>query len=300
MAAKVDRLNSQRILNSIVSWGTRILFVVAIVVLTVLSFVEKFELTPDLKRISTLALIAAVFNWLVWDSYYRQQYEKVIVEDINNKDYCIHKRYYDARKDWKYKELQDKIREYNEDFKNAWLKDCEDITGRTIEEIENGPYKKQSHKLIIWRIKHKKYPKTGIRTPNDVLYVLSVGKADSMRIHTKAAEHHHSLGRISKAITVLFGCLLMASLAYDFIKGNYISAIVTLVLNIAMLFMSLFFGATSGVKGGQLKLSTAEIVSERLEEWKNQKPSQEPYNEEVVVEEQKTEVKQEKITFDIR
>lgn len=274
---KVDRLNSQKIINTIVAWGARILFVVAIVVLAVLSFVDKFEFTPDIKKVTTVALIGVVLNWLVWDSYYQQQYEKILTQDVLNKDYCIHKRYYEARKGWAYKDLQDKIRQYNSDFKEAWIQDIEDITCRKREDIIAQPYKKQSHKFLIWRLKHHKYPKTGLKTPNDVLYVLSVGKADSMKIRTKASENFHNIGRAKKLIMSVLGCLLAASFTYDFIKGNYVTAIVLLVMNIAMLFMSLFFGSTAGIKGGKLKLNTAEIVSERLEEWRNQKPEQEPY-----------------------
>lgn len=277
MSNKIDRLNGQRVLNSIVSWGTRILFLVAIVVLSVLSFVESFEFAPNIKKVTTISLVAVALNWFVWDSYYQKQYEKLLTDDVNNKDYCIHLRYYNARKDWKYSDLQDKIREYNKNFREAWVQDIEDITGRTREQIINEPYRKNSHKMLIWRLKHKKYPKTGLKTPNDVLYVLSVGKADSMKVHTRAEETFHTIGRIRKFIMSALGCGLAASFAYEFVKGDYTNAIVMLVLNIAMLFMSLFFGSTSGLKGGQLKLSTAEIVCEKLEEWRNQKPEQEPY-----------------------
>lgn len=275
--ANVDRFGGQRILNGIISWGTRIFFILAIIVCSVLSFVQRFDITPDIRKITTMALIAAVLNWLVWDSYYRSQYEKILTADVNNKQYCIHKRYYDARKDWKYKDLQDKIHQYNKDFEEAWEKDVEDVTGRTIAEIKSGPYKKQRHKILIWRIKHHRYPKTGLRTPNDVLYILSVGKADSMKIRVKAEEHFHAIGRMQKFIMLALGALLVASLSYEFISGDWMQAIVTLILQIGMMFMSLFFGAMSGINGGKLKLSTAEIVSERLEEWKNSKPSQEPY-----------------------
>lgn len=286
MAQQVDRLNSQKILNAIVSWGTRILFIIAIVVLAVLSFVQKFEFAPDVKKITTVALIGVALNWLVWDSYYQQQYEKTLTLDIANKEYCIHKRYYEARKDWTYKELQDKIRKYNEDFREAWIQDIEDITGRKRDEIVKGEYKGNTHKFLIWRLKHKKYPKSGIRTPNDVLYILSVGKADSMRIHTKAEQKYHTAGRVKKLVMSVLGCLLAVSFAYEFIKGDYTDAVILLVLNVAMLFTSLFFGATSGLKGGKLRLSTAEIVSEKLEEWRHQKPAQEPFKtkEEPIVE----------------
>lgn len=297
--SKVDRFNGQKLLSTIIAWGSRLLFLAAIIVLSVLSFVDSFNITPQIKNITTMALVAAVLNYLIWDSFYTQQYEKCMSADIKNKDYCIHRRYYEARKGWKYVDLQNKIRQYNEDFKEAWLQDCEDVTGRTRQEIEQGTYKKQSHKFIIWRIKHHKYPKTGIRTPNDLLYILSVGKSDSMRLNVKAEEHYRLAGRFKKILTVIFGCLFIASLTYTFITENFGQAIVTLIMNIAMLFMSLFFGATSGLRGGKLKLSTAEIVSERLEEWKDSKPSEEPYKNDEQ-KEVKEEIKQERMTVEIR
>lgn len=299
MAQQVDRLNNQRVLNTIISWGTRVLFILAIVVLALFSFIDKFEFSPDVKRITTVALIGVILNWLVWDSYYKQQYEKILTDDILNKDYCIHKRYYDARKNWAYKELQEKIREYNKNFREAWIEDVEDITGRKRDEIVKGRYKGNTHKFLIWRLKHKIYPKTGIKTPNDVLYILSVGKADSMRIRTKAEQTYHGIGRTKKFIMSLFGCLLAVSFTYDFVT-NYKKAIVLLVLSMTMLFMSLFFGATSGIKGGKLKLSTAEIICEKLEEWRGQKPNEEPFKKK---EEERPEIPEnmeEKITFDFK
>lgn len=266
---QISKLSSQKILNGIIAWGARILFIIAVIVMSVLSFVESFNIVPEIRNLTTMGLIAAALNYLVWESFYKQQYEKVLNEDMQNKLYSVHRRYYSARKGWRYTELQERIRKYNKDFQEAWEKDCEDATGYTIEQIRKAKYKKFPHKIIMWRIKHRRYPKTGIKTPNDVLYILNVGKANTMKIDTRSAEHFHVINMIRKIVMLVLGSLLIASLSYKFIEGNYLNAAVTLILNVAILFMALFFGATTGIKGGKLKLDTAEIVSERLEEWRD-------------------------------
>lgn len=297
----MPKLGRSDIFNTIISWGARILFAVAIVVLSVLSFVDSIEISPDVRNITIIALVAAVLNYAVWESFYNQQYEKQLATDLTNTNYCIHKRYYLARKGWKYKDLQDKISQYNKDFTDAWERDIEDITGYSIEEMRACTYKGHSHKFLIWRIKHHKYPKSGIRTPNDVLYILNVGKSDRMKVHVKAQEHYRAYKRASKVITLILSTFLIASFAYSFITEGFDKAIITLILNIALLFMTLFFGATAGIKGGKLKLSTAEIISERLEEWKEQVPEEEPFKApiEKVLDELREECKP-KSTIEIR
>lgn len=279
--------NKISVIDTIIKWGTKILFVLSIVVLSYLSFVEKFEITPSIRNIATISLVGLLLNYLVWESYYKSNYEKILNADILNKEYCIHKRYYDARTGWKYEILQQKIREYNKTFVEAWIKDIESITARTETEIVAGKYKGNSHKWLIYRLKHKLYPKSGIKTPHDLLYILSVGKANSMKINTMRAEHYHTLNAIRKIFMSALGMILIASLTYEFIQGGYLEAVLKLVIQITMLFMSLFFGSISGINGGKMKLKVAEEISEMLEEWKNSVPEQKPYENvqnEVIVE----------------
>ena len=274
---QISDFSAQKLITKIVKWGTQIVFLVAIIVMAYLSFVDTFEIKPDIRNITIVALIALVLNWIVWDSRYRYDYDKILTEDIKSKDYSIHRRYYFARKGFKYEELQKRIRQYNQDFVKAWLADVEDITGRTIEQIEKGGYKHNDHKLLIYMIKHRKYPKSGLRTPRDVLYILSVSGSGGMRIDTKKAEHKHTWGRIMKAITGVLSTTLAASIAVTFVSDGWESACLTLLLNLVILFMSLFFGSVSGVKGGKIKLATAEQICELLEEWKNEPPVEEPF-----------------------
>lgn len=276
---KLSRVSLNGVVNKILSWGTRIFFICAIAVLAYLSFVDSFGISPSIRAITTYGLVSMVLNVMVWESYFKTCYDKELAKDSVNEKYSVHKRYYLARKGMTYKQLQQHIRTYNKDFIEAWEKDVEDITGRSIEDIRKGKYRGNTHKLLIWRVKHRKYPSTGIKTPNDVLYILSVSKSNTMKIDVKESEKFHGIHFATKFISSVLGSLLVASLTYEFIQGGWESAILKLLISIVLLVSSLFFGASNGIKSAKIKLSTAEIVSERLEEWKQYSPIEEPFTE---------------------
>lgn len=283
---KLSNISSQKLISQILRWGTQIIFVAAIAVMAYLSFVENVNVNFDLRKLTTIAIIGIVLNWMVWDSYYRKNYESVIQADIANSEngkYSIHKRYYFARKGWKDADLRNAIREYNRRFVKSWKQDIEDACARTEEQIINGPYKGYDHKLSIWRLKHHKYPKSGIRGPKDMLYLLSVSSSDSLKFKPREAEHFAMRNRITKLVTSILSVALAASISVDFLQGEWATAIITLLLNIIILFVSLFFGSACGIKGGKIKLATVEDACEKLEEWKNAIPSEEPYMSETVI-----------------
>ena len=283
---KLSNISSQKIISQVLRWGTQIVFVAAIAVMAYLSFVDNVDLDFDLRKLTTIAIVGISLNYIVYNSYYRKNYEIVIQTDLTNADngkYSIHKRYYFARKGWKDSELRDAIRAYNQTFVKSWKQDVEDICARTEEEIVNGPYKGYDHKLLIWKLKHHKYPKSGIRGPKDMLYLLSVSSADSMKFKPRAAEHYGTINRLSKLITSVLSMALAASITVDFLQGQWATALITLLLNIVILFGSLFFGSITGMKAGKMKLATVEEACERLEEWKNAKPSEEPYMAQTIV-----------------
>lgn len=274
---KVNDLSTQKVMTTIVKWGTQIVFLISIVIVAYLSFVDDFKIKPSLKNVSILSAVAAVLNWIVWDSWYTSMYEKSITLDRNNPEYSVHRRYYNARKGWKYNELQDCIRNYNRNFVEQWKADVEDITGRSIADIESGGYRHHDHKRLIRKIKKHAYPKSGIKTPKDMLYVLSVNASDSMKLHIHKAEHYHAFGKFKKAFSSVLSMIFAASIAVSFIKDGLQEAMFTLLLMIAILFSSLFFGAMAGAAGARMKLATCEEICELLEEWKNVPPSEEPF-----------------------
>lgn len=281
---KIGKFSSQAIVSAIMKWGAMILFVLAIIVLAYLSFVNDFTINPSVRNISTIGLVALVLNWLVWDTYYRSNYDKILLQDIESTEYSVHKRYYFARKGWKQKELQLKIRKYNEDYREAYIQDIEDLTGRSREEIISEPYKGNDHKILIWRLKHRKIPTSGIKSSRELMSILQVGSSGNSKINVKKAEHYHSIHRLSKALTAFLSAGLTASLVYDFITDGYEGALLKLLLNIVLLFCSLIFGSLAGIKGAKIKLSIAEEVSELLEEWKNEEPTVVPYKDNVETE----------------
>lgn len=284
--AKLSNISSQKIISQILRWGTQIIFAAAIVVMAYLSFVDNVNLNFDLRKLTTIAIVGIALNYVVYNTYYKKNYEVIIQTDLANSEngkYSIHKRYYFARKGWKDEALRNAIRNYNQQFVKSWKQDIEDICARTEEEIVKGPYKGHDHKFLIWKLKHHKYPKSGIRGPKDVLYLLSVSSADSMKFKPREAEHYGAINKVTKLITSVLSVALAASISVEFLQGQWVTVLITLLLNIVILFGSLFFGSIAGMKAGKIKLSTVEEACERLEEWKNAKPSEEPYMPQTIV-----------------
>ena len=279
---KLSNISSHKIVSKIIKWGSQILFILSLAIMVYLSFVDDIGLTIDLQRLTTIGVVGVVLNALVWDTYYKKNYETVMQEDVSNSEkgkYSIHKRYYFARKGWKQVPLQNAIRQYNRDYIKAWIMDIEDLCGRTEKEIVTEPYKKHSHKWLIYRLKHRLYPKSGIKTSNDLMCLLDVSMSNSMRIDVRKSEHFAMKYRLLKLITSILSVALTASIVVTFLNDGWETAIITLLLNVIILFCSLFLGAILGTKGAKIKLSTVERVSGFLEEWKNEEPSAEPYSD---------------------
>lgn len=287
---KLSNVSSQKVVGQILKWGTQIIFVFAIAVMAYLSFVENVDFGFNFRRLTTIAAIGIVLNWIVWDSYSRKNYDAVMQNDIsnaNNGKYSIHRRYYYARKGWKDESLRNAIREHNRRFVRSWIQDIEDLCARTEQDIIEGGYKGYDHKILIWKLKHHKYPKSGIKGPKDVLYLLSVSSSYSLQFKSREAEAYTIRTKIMKLLTSILSVAMAASISVDFLQGSYFSAIITLMLNVVILFTSLFFGSANGIKRAKIKLSTVEEACEMLEEWKNSIPSEEPYSTRINEEEQK-------------
>lgn len=297
---KITNFSTQKLMTKIMTWGTTLLFLAAISIMAYMSFVTNIGINPSVRNITVVALVALVLNYVVWDSRYKADYDKTMAADMTNEKYSIHRRYYFARKGLKQTEVQAYIRQYNKDYVQAWLDDVVDETGRSIEEIKNGPYKGNDHKYIIWKIKHHKYPKSGIKRAREVLSVLNVGSSDNMKINLRQAEHQHALQRISKLFTSFLSTLLAASITVTFVQGDLTTAFLTLLINVVILFTSLFFGAIMGIKGAKMKLSIAEQVSSLLEEWREKPPVEEPYSECILKSNVETNVKDAKEQLKIK
>lgn len=281
MANKIGSFNVNKLLYSVLRWGSIILVIFSIILLSILSFVTNLGLSPSIRKITTFALVGSILNYLIWDTFYKDKYTSVMSKDIEQiaaKKYSVHKRYYDARKGLTQDELRQYIREYNLAFVKAWLEDVEDATGLSVEQIMKTRYRGNSHKFLIWRVKHRKYPKSGIRSPRQLLSMLSVGKSENMKVRTNADAIYLNFRRARKIITSIFSMFFAASIVYDFIQSGWEKAIVQVVIGIGLIFGSLFFGSMSGLKGAQIKLSATEEVCELLEEWRKQPPKINKYD----------------------
>lgn len=291
MKDNLSRFSTNKFVSKILTCSVWVMLAAAVILLAYMSFVDTFYFSPSVKSLTTFGLVSLILNVSLWESFYSSLYSKQLSFDMDNPVYSIHKRYYLARKGWKYSDLQECVRKYNRDFREAWLKDIEDVTGRSIEEIRKGGYRYNTHKFLIWRVKHNKYPSTGIKTANSLLYILSVGKSSSMKIDIYESEKFHTRKLIFKIISSLATSFLVASVGYEFIQGNYLSAILKLIVTIVMICFSVFLGATTGYKSARTKLATAEAVSEKLEEWRDMIPIEVPYKDEdtTILEEKKDE-----------
>ena len=109
--------------------------------------------------------------------------------------------------------------------------------------------------------------------------MLSVGRSEGMKLTTNAETIYHNSNRIGKLFTSICTMFFAASIVYEFITEGWSHAVIQLVIYIATIFMSLFFGAMSGLKGAQIKLSTVEEVCSLLEDWRNQPPQIDKYDE---------------------
>lgn len=279
-------------LHSVLKYGSIILVIISVIILALLSFVTNIQFSPKIQNVAIFTIIALVLNCVIWDMFYKDQHSKVLSKDIDaahESKYSVHKRYYDARKGFTQQQLRVNIRTYNQELVQSWLDDIEDITGRKINDtldangevidvgIKNGGYKGNSHKFLIWRVKHHLYPKSGIKYPRQLLDMLDVHKSDSMKINTSAAKKYHISHMITKVFTSLCGSFLGASIVYEFIADDWETAIIKLAINILLIAMSIFLGSVSGIKGAQIQLSSTEEVCELLEEWKHKSPEIDKY-----------------------
>ncbi len=300
MKDKVSRFVQHRLVSKIVACGAWVMLASAICVLAYMSFVDTFMFSPSVKSLTTFGLVSLILNVSLWESFYDSLYTKQLNFDMDNEEYSVHKRYYFARKGWKYSDLQLCVRNYNKEFREAWIQDIEDITGRSVEDIKRGRYRGNTHKFLIWRVKHDKYPTTGIKIASDLLYILSVGKSSRMRLDLKESEKFHANKLIWKILSSIATSALVASFGFEFIQGNYLSAILRLVITIVMVCFTVFLGASAGYKSAKIKLSTAEAVSEKLEEWRDKIPSVVPYKDDSTPSEQQESTEDKDENFDQR
>lgn len=292
--------NTNYVLGKIIGFAAYLVLIGSILVLTYLSFIETFKFTPDWKTVTIFAAASVVLSWICWNTFYHKQYEKLMDEDIEQhaKDkYSIHKRYYDASRNWTDAELQIAIDKFNDEYTEKWLRWVEKTTGVPIETTkekyidENGkeqvetilgikdrPYKGFKHKILMWRIKNHKYPKSGYKTSMELLSLFSYQDANFNKRDLRADKKFYMSHTSTKFFTSVLLIVTGASLIPEMVQGNYWAAVLKLILAIFSLCSSVIMGAMNGVRGARLKLSIVEDACADMERWANTKPVLSPYD----------------------
>lgn len=301
--------NTNYVLGKIISFAAYLVLIGSVLVLTYLSFVETFHFNLDWKTITIFAVATVVLSWVCWNTFYHKQYEKLMDEDIEQyaeSKYSIHKRYYDASKDWTDADLQIAIDKFNEEYTEKWLRWVEKTTGVPIETIkekytdENGkeqikttlgikdrPYKGFKYKILMWRIKHHKYPKSGYKTSMELLSLFSYQDANFNKRDLRADKKFFANKTSIKLITSILLIVTGASLIPEMVQGSYWSAVLKLILAVFSLCSSVIMGAMNGVRGARLKLSIVEDACADMERWAHTKPVLTLFEEPEVIEPEK-------------
>ncbi len=297
------------ILSKIITYSAYIILSFSILILVYLSFIETLGIEPDWRILTLFTIATVLLAWNCWSMFYKKHYEEIMQEDVDKqetKQYSIHSRYYVAVKDWNDTDLQLAIDKFNEEYTARWLRWVEKTTGVPIESCdkvevdENGNpklddngqpiivhvkgikdlrYKGFYHKIIMWRIKHHVYPKSGYTTAMELMSLLSYQESNFNKRNLKADKQFFTSHAITKFISLLLSVTIVATIIPTMIQGEYWTAILRLIFAIFTVVSSVLTGAINGVKGARLKLSVVEDAASDLERWAGKKPLLEPYKE---------------------
>lgn len=275
----LESFSTANIVKTVIQYILPILFTLSCVIMGYLAFIDSIAMPGDWRSVTLFGASGAMLSYMIWLTAYRKQYERILGEDIVNKIYSIHKRYYFARKGWKLPDLQIALENAKKRFKQAWIDDVCEMTGRTQQEIETQGYRGYTHKILIFRMKHKLYPKYGVRYARELLQVLNVGYSPNKSIDIGSAERYYKIHATQKLLTILLVLCTTGSIVVEFLTGSWLTGLFKLAVAIISLITSLLFGSLNGYTGANKKLGIAETVAETLEEWKGVEPTEEPYKE---------------------
>ena len=303
--------NFNNILSQVINFAAYIISFISVIILLYISFVDKFNVQIDWTTLGIFTAAVVMLAWLNWTTWYKRQYERVMSDDIikhSQNKYSVHGRYYFNIRGWTDIQLQTKIDKFNKEYEENWLRWVEHETGVPIEsryevQIENGkpvldengqvkkilvkgikdlPYRKFKHKILMWRVKNHRYPKTGYKTAMEVMSLFSYQEANLSKRHLKADKSYYAKRSITKFLSLLLTVSIGGSLIPEFMNGNKWSAILKLLIALGSLLSSILMGAMNGIRGARIKLCTVEEVCFDLEKWADKKPIIEPYEEIVV------------------
>lgn len=233
-----------------------------------LSFIDNINFDLSIQSAAIFSIVASVISIMIWNMFYSNYFDKIIYNDINKGKYGIHMKYYYSRQGFTEDILRTRIERFNKDAKESWLKDVVSQTGRDINKIKKGRYKGNSHKFLIFRVKHNLFPQTGIKYPKQLLNILSVGASDSYNYKLYSYKTVYISRLIRKIVLTILAMYFTYMISVDFITGNYLTAFVQLGITVLTLLVSIFGGIITGIKAASLKLATGEEISRLLNSWK--------------------------------
>ena len=300
--------NMNTIMTTVLNYAAYIVLIASVGVLIYLSFIKTLKVSIDVLTFSVFTTVVVILSFVIWNMFYKRRYEKTLADDIaqhEKQKYSIHVRYYNAIKDWNNVELQTMIDEYNKKYIADWLYSVEVETGIPIEtkyvqEIdektgevkldENGkikykkilgikdrPYKGFSHKILMWRIKHHRYPKSGYKSAISLMSLFSYREGQLNKRNLSADKRYFVISATLRFLLTIFIVTIGISLTPDILEGNFLAMLMKLSVGLWMLISSTISGSITGLKSARIKLSTVEDVCVDLEQWAHKKPIIEKY-----------------------
>ena len=301
--------NMNTILSVILNYAAYIALILSVGILVYLSFIKRLKIQIDPITFGVFAVAVILLSFTIWNLFYKRRYEKVMSDDIEQHDklnYSVHVRYYNAIKDWNTVELQSAIDTYNTQYVADWLNSVELETGVPIETtyvqeidertgkpkldennqiiykkvlgIKDRPYKGFFHKILMWRIKHHKYPKSGYKNAIQLMSLFSYSEGQLNRRNLKADKIYFRISALFRLLITFLIVCTGASLTPDILEGNLIVVFMKLLVGLSLLFSSMITGTITGFKAARIKLSTVEDACGDLEKWANKKPIFEKYD----------------------
>ena len=303
---KVFNLNT--IMTVLLNYAAYIVLIGSAAILIYLSFIKKLNVHIDVVTFTVFAGAVILLSFITWNTFYKRRYEKVMADDIEQyakNKYSIHVRYYNAIKGWTNNELQNAIDEYNKEYVASWLNYVESDTGVPIETtyvqevdertnqpkfdennkpiltkvlgIKDRPYRGFFHKILMWRIKHHKYPKSGYKSAITVSSLFSYNDSELNKRNLHASKTHLCVSGAFRLFSTILVVCVGAALTPDILEENFIAVVMKLIVGLWILISGAIGGTISGAKGAKIKLSVVEDVCKDLEQWADKKPIIEKY-----------------------
>lgn len=247
-----DKANS--VISGILKYFSWIIFVIAVAVLLVVSFVESIGIGVSIRRLALFALISSVCAVILYFTFQLKGLARGKETEGYIKNEAAYKK---ARCNRRERDVTEFISVCREREKQDYIKSVVALTGKTEADLRKMTVK-ELKKLTIYTSRQKrtiknlilnKYPDTAPRDSGEVLNVIS--EYAKSRYGVKKEEKKRFLmfsnvRKISLAVTLLF---FSAAIAISFVSSvNVAETLFKIFFSILSFLMSMFGGYNSGFK----------------------------------------------------